>query len=195
MPQIYLNIMSNFPIDSIGIFAPADVAQEVKAWQALFPASQSGMKAHVTVKRPFVPRVSQSQAQIEACIAGICHPFRPFWLQLQGLDQFTLPNSNVLYVAVSENPALRLLHKGLLIALEEFVEPGSPEDALYEGEGFVPHLTIVHNLSDEELPAARARLAGYTPRYKFPVTELALAGQEDGGEWRILRYFPLGGGS
>jgi 2'-5' RNA ligase len=177
----------------IGIFAPADVAQEVKAWQALFPAPQSGMKAHVTVKRPFVPRVSQ--AQIAGRIAEVCRHVWPFWLELQGLDQFTLPNSNVLYVAVTENPALRLLHQALLIALDEIAKPGSPEDALYEGEGFVPHLTIAHNLSDEELPAARARLAGYTPRYKFPVTELALAGQEDEGDWRILRYFPLRGGS
>jgi 2'-5' RNA ligase len=176
----------------IGIFAPADVTREIEAWQALFPKHQSGMKAHVTVKRPFVPRVPQ--AQIVACIAGICYPFRPFWLELQGLGQFTIPNDNVLYVAVTENPTLRLLHQALLVALAEFVEPGSPEDALYEGEGFVPHLTIAHNLSDADLPAVRARLAGYTPRYKFPVTELALAGQEDKGEWQILRYFPLGGG-
>jgi 2'-5' RNA ligase len=175
------------------IFAPADVAREIENWQALFPSSQSGRKAHVTVKRPFVPRISQ--AQIEACIAGICHPFRPFRLRLQGLGQFTLPNDNVLYVVVTENPALRRLHQALLVALAELARPGSPEDALYEGEGFVPHLTIAHNLSDEELPAARARLADYTPRYKFPVTELAMAGQEDEGDWRILRYFPLGGGS
>jgi len=178
---------------ALAIFAPANVALEVKAWQALFPAPQSGLQAHVTVKRPFVPRVPQDQ--VEACIAGICYPFRPFWLELQGLGQFTVPNDNVLYVAVTENPALRLLHKCLLVALEGFVEPGSPEDALYEGEGFVPHLTIAHNLSDADLPAARTRLAGYTPRYKFTVTELALAGQEDGGDWRVLRYLTLRGGS
>jgi len=178
---------------ALAIFAPANVALEVKAWQALFPAPQSGLQAHVTVKRPFVPRVSQ--AQIEASIADVCRHFRPFRLQLRGIGQFTIPNDNVLYVAVSENLALRLLHQALLVALEGFVEPGSPEDALYEGEGFVPHLTIAHKLPDEELPAARARLAGYTPRYKFPVTELALAGQEDGGDWRILRYLPLRGGS
>jgi|GEM_PF-2266211 2'-5' RNA ligase len=177
---------------AIAIFAPADVAQEVQAWQALFPAPQSGLQAHVTVKRPFVPRLSQ--AQIEARIADVCRHFRPFRLQLRGLGQFTTSNDNVLYVAVAENPALRRLHQALLVALAELARPGSPEDALYEGEGFVPHLTIAHNLSDEELPAARARLAGYTPHYKFLVTELALAGQEDEGDWRILRYFPLGGG-
>ncbi len=177
------------------IFAPADVAREIETRQALFPAHQAGMKAHVTVKRPFVPRVSQ--AQIEARIADVCRHFRPFRLQLRGLGQFTFttPNSNVLYVAVSENLALRRLHAALLVALDELARPGSPEDALYEGEGVVPHLTIAHTLSGEELPAARARLAAYAPRYQFPVTELVLAGQEDEGDWRIMRYLPLRGGS
>jgi len=53
-----------------------------------------------------------------------------------------------------------------------------------------PHVTVAHNVDEDELDRAFEELAGFSAR--FTVSEFWMYEQNGGGVWQPMRSFPLG---
>ena len=62
----------------------------------------------------------------------------------------------------------------------------------YEGENYLPHLTMLRGVPAAELDAVRAALTGAHPSATFTVRSVALECHLPGQRWRARRTFPLG---
>lgn len=64
----------------------------------------------------------------------------------------------------------------------------------YVAEEFRFHMTLTDRLEDAALDAALARAAGALPPLArpFPVASIALMGEREDGQFRLIRRFPLG---
>lgn len=135
---------------------------------------------HVTLLGPTVVDMSDMQV-VEEHLAQVARESERFTVHLRGAATFR-PVSPVVFVQVAQGIAE-------CEQLEGRVRQGMlAQDLRFH---YHPHVTIAHEVSDEALDGAFARMADYDA--SFEVTEIDLYAHSDDGVWRIRRSFPLGG--
>ncbi len=172
------------PVSAYGIviLPPPALRRELTDLRRRCPLLQAQVPPHITVKSPFLFR--GTGAWVVDILERVCEQHEPFTLELRGLGAF---GSEVLYVKVQENPALRALHQELVQELTGYAETLNER---YEGDGYTPHLTIADGLHEEDFGTARQALNGWFPRSRWQVDQVHLLRGK--GRWDITRSFPLG---
>lgn len=148
------------------ILPPPELTRELLRLRCAHPVLRSRSLPHVTVKTPFLCR--HTPALILDHLAEVVADVPPFELQLDGLGAF---GQEVVYARVTPSPALGDLHRRVVEGLRGMVETISER---HEGNGYVPHLTLVEKLRPEDFPVAWKALAAYRARARFRVERLHL---------------------
>lgn len=164
------------------ILPPPDLYRELLAIREKHPLLQYQPPPHITVKSPFLYRMSG--ATVVEQLEEICRQWDPFEIRLGGLGVF---RSSILYVKVHEDGDLSDLHWDLVDGLDGFVETLQEK---YEGNEYTPHLTLADKLGPDDVAEARKILADLSFRRRFVVDRIHLLRGK--GRWDIARSFPLG---
>jgi len=164
------------------ILPPADLYRDLLAIRESHPLLQAPAPPHITVKSPFIYR--QTGAKVIEQLEEILRGWEPFEIRLGGFGVF---RNTILYVKVHEDGTLHELHRHLVEGLDGYVETLQER---YEGDGYVPHLTLADKLAPEEIAEARKLLSGLKLRRRFVVDRLHLL--RGRGRWDITRTFMLG---
>jgi 2'-5' RNA ligase len=168
-------------MSTIGILLaiPEPYGAELQARRAAYGDPQAAVvPAHVTLLPPtevdpqIVPEISAHLAEV----AAQCRRFR---MRLRGTGTFR-PVSQVVFVQVERGLAE-------CVALESQVRSGLLERELQFP--YHPHVTVAHDLDDEELDAAFKDLADY--RAEFDVAGFGLYELRADCSWREASYYPF----
>lgn len=116
-----------------------------------------------------------------AHLSGVAAGHAPFHLELAGSATFR-PVSPVVFVQLRRGMA-----ECALLERDVRCGPLARETTF----SYYPHVTVAHELSEEELDAAEAELAPYAA--SFPVRAISLFERADDGWWRPMQEFPLTG--
>ncbi len=135
--------------------------------------------AHVTLLGPTKLTEDGLPALVEH-LDGAAAAAGPFRMVLRGTGTFR-PVSPVVFVQVAEG----------ISSCEQL------EGAICSGEydrtrdfPYHPHVTVAHNVGEDELDRAFEELAGFTAR--FVVEQFWMYEQDGGGVWQPMRAFSLG---
>ena len=164
----------------IAIPVPEPFGSQLREKRADFgdPMAQT-VPSHVTL----LPPMEYAAAELDGVIAALDRTsatLPPFPMRLRGTGTFR-PVSAVVFVAVSQGISYtEMLAKAVRRAL------GTPEPEF----PFHPHVTVAHNLDDEQLDRAYDELSTF--ECQFSVNEFALYLHEDDAGWVPQRSFPLG---
>lgn len=166
----------------IVILPPPALRRELNDLRRRHPLLHASVPPHITVKSPFLYR--GTGAWVVDILERVCARHEPFEMEMRGIGSF---GTEVLYVKVEENPALRALHADLLEELTGYAETLNER---YEGASYVPHLTIADQLHPADFAEAKKVLNGWFPRTRWEADSFHLLRGK--GRWDITRSFPLG---
>jgi 2'-5' RNA ligase len=138
--------------------------------------------AHVTV---LPPRPIANSAQALSQLRGAVHEFRPFLLDLGGIEVFS--ETSVIHLGIGRGRTeLRRMHDALNRSALFFQEP-----YLYH-----PHVTLAQDLTPDQVPPLLERanqvLAGYQGPRSFEIEALTFVQNTNVNHWRDLEEFSLG---
>jgi 2'-5' RNA ligase len=173
------------------ILPPAGIAAVLRqAQEQAGPAYAPIYPPHLTLKNLFVPRASIQT--VERAVAEVCAAARPFMVSAGRLTIFPAPQGNFIVRRVPQARQLMRLHRQLIDVLVPLTSLADPEKDRQEVNGFVPHITLLQHVPDDEVAAAMAALAETQARHAFRVEQVALICQEPGSPWQETQHFPLG---
>jgi 2'-5' RNA ligase len=136
---------------------------------------------HVTLLPP-TPVAATAMADVEKHLAAAARAHQPFVMHLAGTGTFR-PTSPVVFIQVATGVSDCEL-------LERDIRCGPLDRELQFP--YHPHVTVAHQLSDEQLDEAYDGLAGFVAR--FTVDRFVLFDRDDDGRWHWRSEFPLGAG-
>ena len=162
----------------VSIEIPSPFGEELDALRQEYSAAPDDMAAHVTVLAP-IDADADVMATVQRHLADVAARTRPFRLVLRGAGTFR-PVSPVVFVAVAEGISA-------CEQLERAVRSGDlGVEARYP---YHPHVTIAHDLSEDDLERAFKGLADYSA--VMEISSMALHEIVD-GSWQLVRRFPFG---
>lgn len=168
---------------AVGLELPPEVAGELAAFRAKYDPSYSAILpnggAHITLKRPdqALRPIEQTVARLRQLIEQI----PALRLEVSGITVYHSSGESTIYLRVLANPALLKLHRLLHAGLQGYLAM----QANFEGQFFVPHVTLANWLSDRELGRAMQDLNGLVGfRKEFCCTELSVAVCQSGPKLR-----------
>jgi 2'-5' RNA ligase len=162
----------------VAVAVPDPWGAELEGWRASFGDLQAGsIPAHVTLLPPTTLDIGLLD-DVEAHLDRVAGAAPVFDVHLRGTGTFR-PVSPVVFVALAAGIAgceelQHAVRGGPLVRALEFP--------------YHPHVTVAHDLPDDELDHAYVALEDYSAR--FAVTELVLYAHGTPG-WSPRRTFPL----
>lgn len=145
------------------------------------PAAEQ-IPSHITLVGPTLLPADALPA-MDAHLREVAARHEPFTVRLRGTGTFR-PVSSVVFVQVVEGIAG-------CERLEHDVRSGPLEQGLRFN--YHPHVTVAHEVADDQLDAAFEGLADFDA--SFLVTAIHSYEHGDDGVWRPARDYPLGSGS
>jgi 2'-5' RNA ligase len=158
------------------------------------PAAQAGIPVHITLKRFTSFLIMEDVEKIREALENFSGQIKPFQIKLNGYGVFRSPNHNVVFLEVKNPELLHQLHCQVLGLLQKFVPQGGADP--YEGENYVPHITLGNALSDLDLIVLEHELAEHKDKLNFTchINQMSLVVaffQE--GDWKVLQTFRFEG--
>ncbi|WP_426594606.1 2'-5' RNA ligase family protein [Cellulomonas sp. McL0617] len=135
---------------------------------------------HITLLGPTVVDPDEIEA-VDEHLSSVAASHRPFLVHLRGTETFR-PVSPVVFVQLVEGSSG-------CAALERSVRSHVLEQELRFD--YHPHVTVAHEVADEQLDSAYAELAGFDA--SFLVDSFHSYAHGDDGVWRPVRDFSLTG--
>lgn len=165
----------------VAIGLPEPYTSELQGWrERLGDPNAAAIPPHVTLLPPTTLADEHLDA-VEEHLVGVAAAHQPFVLHLRGSGTFR-PVSPVVFVCVVEGIAG-------CESLERDVRRGPlARDVTFP---YHPHVTVAHDLGEDVLDDAFARLADYDAR--FTVWGFSLFERGADQVWRPQRDFPFGG--
>ena len=163
----------------VAIEIPAPHGPALDAVRARYSPDDGDMPAHVTILAPVDVDDDVLQAVI-AHLEQVAARTAPFRLALRGTGTFR-PVSPVVFVAVAEGISS-------CEQLERRVRSG--DLAVETRFPYHPHVTIAHDVCDDDMDRALAELADF--HADLTVAAMSLHENVD-GTWRLVREFAFGG--
>lgn len=164
----------------VAIAVPEPWASELQGYRASFgdPLAEA-IPAHVTLVPPTV--LTDSLEKVERHLADVAAATPAFSLHLRGTATFR-PTSPVVFISLAEG-----------ISSCELLAAAIRQGPLAQDLAFPyhPHVTVAHDIDEEALDGAFARLADYS--CEFDVTAFHLYVHGDDGVWRPEQSFALDG--
>jgi 2'-5' RNA ligase len=169
-------------------FAPPEVRDQVEEIRRQLPPSgRPIMHAHVTVKGTFVePRDLEVIAER---ISTRCAEELPFTLAMSKVFAGGREGEGYVGLRVDESVPMSRLHWNLVSDLRDLCVTTYGNEAT---DRFSPHLTIVQQISADDVPDSQAVVERFHPSFTFDVTEVALVGRRGGTAWESLATFAVG---
>ncbi|MEL6344112.1 MAG: poly(A) polymerase [Myxococcota bacterium] len=138
---------------------------------------------HITLLYGFIPPAMLSEAA--DVISEMLARMKGFTLTLSHVDEFSLPDERVLYLAPDRAGQRKL------VALQQSMKQLFPQCTEQDrGERFTPHLTLARIPGDIEEPLGMDAVAPIA----FPVEEVALMAREATGPFEVRYAVPFDGG-
>lgn len=167
----------------VAIAVPEPFGPELQGWRERFgDPNADGIVPHVTLLPPTL--VAEDRlAAIESHLRRVAADAQPFVIELRGSATFR-PVSPVVFV-----PLVRGISEC------EHLERGVRSGPLARATRFPyhPHVTVAHDVGDEDLDRAFRELTDYLA--SFTVFGFTLFCQDRAGAWQVRAEFPfLGGG-
>ncbi|WP_040594902.1 2'-5' RNA ligase family protein [Timonella senegalensis] len=166
----------------ISISVPDPMGAELQAARRSFgdPLADA-IPPHITVVGPTVIEPDDVD-DVYAHVAAACLEVPVFRVHLRGSATFR-PLSPVVFIQVVDG--ISQCEK-----LERLIRTGPlAQDTRFH---YHPHVTVAHEVSDENLDLAFEKMAFYET--SFDVTHLHLSEHGDDNVWRAVKAFPLGQG-
>jgi hypothetical protein len=157
----------------------SDAEPAVGTWRDRYDASAPfGMPAHVTVLYPFLPEDRLTKAVVDR-LKAICADSLVLAVELRETRRFP----GMLYLAPEPDDGFR--------RLTEAVAGEWPETPPYGGahDDNIPHLTVAHDLSDDELDEVDRVVTAALP-ISTHLTSASLY-VFDGARWRVHDVLPF----
>jgi len=125
---------------------------------------------HLTIKRKFLLNSGISEMQLIKIINSIVKNFSPPKLATGKVKLFKKQNKNTVYLEIKSHPQLAMLVSEIQQVLEPISTTSKPElDA-----NFIPHLTILWQISDQKLMQVKKIFREQIPTFKFRIGRLHL---------------------
>lgn len=160
------------------------VSARILPWRRLYdPEHWRLIPPHVTVAYPFVREAKWEG--VRADLARAVAAFPPFWITLSGLNTFEDPHA-VLWFRPDDGGMLLRIQAALATQFPNYVQDGPL--------GFVPHLTVGFFDSQEDMAAARSRIAAAWQPIRFRVKALTYMTLCPDGSWCVCDAIPLSSG-
>ena len=144
---------------------------------------------HLTVKRKFVLKPGIVENQIIHLIESVLENFPILELETDKIKLFKKPDKNTVYLQIKNNPKLSRL-------VNEIQRVLKPTTTTYEptlDANFSPHLSILWQISDEELAQVERIFEEDTPIFKFEMDKFYLlkSSKKFGGYRELAHIFNL----
>ena len=164
----------------VALGLPEPYSSELQGWrERLGDPNAGGIPPHVTLLPPTSFR-DADLADVEEHLRQIAARFEPFVMHLRGSGTFR-PISPVVFVPLVQGI-------GECEQLEQAVRSGPLQrDVKFP---YHPHVTVAHDLSEDELDRAFSELATYDARFSVWGFSMFEKGRDD--VWRPQRDFPFG---
>jgi 2'-5' RNA ligase len=163
----------------VAIAIPSPYREVLDAARERFEPELGELPAHVTILAP-VDVDADALPAVRRHLRGVADASAPFRLRLGGAGTFR-PVSPVVFVRVDEGATE-------CADLENRVRSG--DMAVEARFPYHPHVTIAHDVADDDLDRAEAELAAF--HADIDVTSIGLYENND-GQWDLLEEFELSG--
>lgn len=162
------------------IFPTPEIQNFANNYRKRYDPHYALIPPHLTLKDTFDLEESKIQELVDR-LAAIARQFQPFVLKVYKINHFH-PNSNTIFLALREEPAIVALHEALH-------HPPLDHERQFS---FVPHITIGQNMSNDELHDVFSRLKMRKVSYSFEVDRFHLVYQLENHSWSVQDTFLLG---
>ena len=128
-------------------------------------------------------------AEMAACLADLANRTDPYSIKAVGLGIFPGPTP-VLFMPVPRHDQLNALHREVSTC---FSTAGGVIDPKYQTDAWLPHVTLLSQLStDEVLPKIVAEIQGEPLTLACQLISLCLVEEKD-DRWQVVREYPFRG--
>ena len=148
------------------------------------------VEPHITLVYPFRP-IADIMA-VSGKLAEVSQRVKPFTLAFNSIKYFE-GEVNVAYAAIANRQRVADLHTDINNALDGLIKV---EDIFerFDGEDFIPHMTISDDIPDEAFSGIKQALAEYKMSHECEITEFVLFSAGNDGIWKREKVFKLNGG-
>ncbi|GAB3559034.1 2'-5' RNA ligase family protein [Spelaeicoccus albus] len=164
----------------VALHIPKPYGGRLQEWRRSFGDPQAdSIPTHVTLLPP-TPVAEADWNPVMDMLAAIADNYSPFIVGLRGTGTFR-PVSPVVFVAMARGIAD-------CQTLSTAIRTGPLDIEL--SFPYHPHVTVAHNLTDEQLDVAEASLSDY--ELTFMAHGFGAYRHDDDGQWRLTRSFDFG---
>ncbi|ARK29405.1 YjcG family protein [Halalkalibacter krulwichiae] len=164
----------------IALFPSKELQDRANALRMRYDSHYSLIPPHITIKETF-DITGEQLPQIIEHLRKIALEAKPAVIDVYKVDSFA-PQSNTIFFKIREHETLTFLYEAL------HSDPFSPNFKY----GFIPHLTVGQDLSDDELADVVGRLKMKQIEHKEVIDRMQLLYQLENGSWSVYETFRLG---
>lgn len=164
----------------IVLFPSKPLQDRANALRMRYDTHYSFIPPHITMKESF-EMTETELPEIVATLRRIASQMKPASVHIYKFDTFN-PLSNTVFMKISPHETLTNLYDAL------HRDPFSPN----EKYGFIPHVTVGQDLSNDELADVYGRLKMREIEHTETIDRMQLVYQLENGSWTVYETFPLG---
>ncbi|GAE33478.1 YjcG family protein [Halalkalibacter akibai] len=164
----------------IALFPSKPLQDQANSYRMRYDSHYALIPPHITLKETF--EVDDSDLpQLLANIREVAKNAEPALIEVYKVDTFS-PQSNTIFFKIREDVSLTNLYEAL------HSDPFEPNPKY----GFIPHLTIGQDLSNDEHADVVGRLKMGSFSHQETINRMQLLYQLENGSWTVYETFHLG---
>lgn len=164
----------------IALFPSKPLQDQVNSFRMRYDSHYALIPPHITLKEAFEINDEELPTLVKD-LREIAQKATPAVIDIYKVDSF-YPLSNTIFFKIREHESLTFLYDQL------HSDPFSPNSKY----GFIPHLTIGQELSDDEHADVVGRLKMRNFEFQEIINRMQLLYQLDNGSWSVYETFHLG---
>ncbi|MFC0558123.1 YjcG family protein [Halalkalibacter alkalisediminis] len=164
----------------IALFPSKQLQDQANSFRMRYDSHYAMIPPHITLKETFDVKEEELPTLV-AMLREIAKKAQPALIDIYKVDSF-YPQSNTIFFKIREHESLTFLYDQL------HSEPFS-QNPKY---GFIPHLTIGQELSDDEHADVVGRLKMRNFEFQEVINRMQLLYQLENGSWSVYETFHLG---
>lgn len=164
----------------IALFPSKPLQDQANSFRMRYDSHYALIPPHITLKETFEAK-DEVLPTLIANLSEIAQKAKPAVIDIYKVDSF-YPQSNTIFFKIREHESLTFLYDQL------HSEPFSSNPKY----GFIPHLTIGQELSEDEHADVVGRLKMRNFVHQEVISRMQLLYQLDNGSWSVYETFHLG---
>ncbi|GAE24786.1 phosphoesterase [Halalkalibacter wakoensis JCM 9140] len=164
----------------IALFPSKELQDHANSYRMRYDSHYALIPPHITLKETF--EISEEELPLYiSTLKEIANNAQPVHINIYKVDTF-YPQSNTIFFKIREHASLMYLYDAL------HQDPFSRN----EKYGFIPHLTIGQDLSNQEHSDVAGQLKMKTIEHQETINRMQLLYQLENGSWTVYETFHLG---